>query len=117
MSEYDVVHKPEHMSYEEAAAGIGDCVRAYTALYYQARVCGGDTVLIIDGATAFGSVAIQLANQWGAKVKLFSLYSQLLLHPCMDLNETWQECNTLNLDVIGGHSYSTNYCRNYGPRH
>ncbi|XP_071135931.1 quinone oxidoreductase-like protein 1 [Mytilus edulis] len=68
VSEYDVVKKPERLSFEDAAAGIGDCVKAYTALFYQARVCSGDTVLVIDGATPFGHVVIQLATQWGAKV-------------------------------------------------
>lgn len=68
LSEYDVVKKPDRLSYEAAVAGIGDCLKAYTALYYQAHVCGGDTVLIIDGASSFGNVAIQLASQWGAKV-------------------------------------------------
>lgn len=62
------VKKPDRLSYEAAVAGIGDCLKAYTALYYQAHVCGGDTVLIIDGASSFGNVAIQLASQWGAKV-------------------------------------------------
>lgn len=68
LSEYDVVKKPDRLSYEAAVAGMGDCLKAYTALYYQAHVCGGDTVLIIDGASSFGNVAIQLASQWGAKV-------------------------------------------------
>ena len=68
LSEYDVVKKPDRLSFEQAAAGIGDSVKAYTALFYQARVCSGDTVLIIDGATPFGYIAIQLATQWGAKV-------------------------------------------------
>lgn len=62
------VKKPDRLSYEAAVAGMGDCLKAYTALYYQAHVCGGDTVLIIDGASSFGNVAIQLASQWGAKV-------------------------------------------------
>lgn len=68
VSEYDVVRKPDRLSYAEAAVGVGDLVRAYTALHYQARVCGGDTVLIMDGATPFGYVALQLASHWGAKV-------------------------------------------------
>ena len=29
----------------------------------------------------------------------FSLSSQLLLHPCMDSNETWQGCCTTSLKV------------------
>lgn len=68
MSEYDVVRKPDRMGFAEAAAGIGDSVKAYTALHYQARVCGGDTVLVMDGATPFGCVALHLASHWGAKV-------------------------------------------------
>ena len=32
----------------------------------------------------------------------FSLFSQLLLHPCMDLNETWQGCCTTSLEVRVG---------------
>ena len=59
------------LSFEDAAAGIGDCVRAYTALHYQAQVCAGDTVLVLDGASSFGSVTVQLARQWGAKVCSF----------------------------------------------
>lgn len=66
------VKKPDRLSYEEAVAGIGDCLKAYTAMYYQAHVCGGDTVLVIDGATSFGNVAIQLASLWGAKVSQYS---------------------------------------------
>ena len=56
------------LNFEDAAAGIGDCVRAYTALHYQAQVCAGDTVLVLDGASSFGSVTVQLARRWGAKV-------------------------------------------------
>ncbi|KAL3883378.1 hypothetical protein ACJMK2_029650 [Sinanodonta woodiana] len=67
-NQYDMVKKPPMLSHEAAAAGIGDCMKAYTALHYQAKVCGGDTVLVIDGATPFGNVAVQLARIWGAKV-------------------------------------------------
>ena len=56
------------LGHNEAAGGIGECVRAYTAVHYQARICAGDTVLIIDGATPFGSAAIQITKHWGAKV-------------------------------------------------
>ena len=33
---------------------------------------------------------------------LDNLSSQLLLHPCMDLNETWQACFTTSLEVDVG---------------
>ncbi|XP_060608471.1 quinone oxidoreductase-like protein 1 [Ruditapes philippinarum] len=67
-NEYDLVKKPRMLSYVDAAGGIGDCVKAYTALHYQARICAGDTVLVIDGASSFGTAAIQIARLWGAKV-------------------------------------------------
>ncbi|XP_050394180.2 quinone oxidoreductase-like protein 1 [Patella vulgata] len=66
--QYDVVKKPDNISFEEAAASIGDCVRSYTALFYHAKICVGDTMLIMDGASHAGSIAIQLAQHWGAKV-------------------------------------------------
>ncbi|XP_052244381.1 quinone oxidoreductase-like protein 1 isoform X2 [Dreissena polymorpha] len=67
-NEYDLVKKPKMLSHADAAGGLGDCVRAYTALHYQARICSGDTVLIIDGASGFGLCAMQITRQWGAKV-------------------------------------------------
>ncbi|XP_052810186.1 quinone oxidoreductase-like protein 1 [Mya arenaria] len=67
-NEYDLVSKPRMLSHVDAAGGIGDCVRAYSALHYQARICAGDTVLILDGASSFGLCAIQITRLWGAKV-------------------------------------------------
>lgn len=67
-NEYDLVKKPRMLSYDQAAGCIGDLVRAYTALHYQGRVCAGDTVLILDGATPFGFISVQLARHWGTKV-------------------------------------------------
>ncbi|CAL1280343.1 unnamed protein product [Larinioides sclopetarius] len=68
LHEFDVTKKPETVSYVDAAACIGDAVRSYTALHYLGRLSHGDTVLIMDGASAFGSLCIQLAHHWGAKV-------------------------------------------------
>ncbi|EDO38566.1 predicted protein [Nematostella vectensis] len=68
LSEYDLVSKPEKVGHVDAAACIGDGIKAYTGLFYQAHVCGGETVLIMDGASSFGLVAIQLVQSWGAKV-------------------------------------------------
>lgn len=68
VNEYDVVCLPEEVDFTNAAASIGEGLKAYSALHYLARVCSGDTVLIIDGASAFGTLAIQLAQNWGAKV-------------------------------------------------
>ncbi|CAE1260658.1 unnamed protein product [Acanthosepion pharaonis] len=63
-----VVKKPEMLSFEDAACGIGDCIRAYTALHCLCRLSAGDTVLVIEGSTPFCSIVIQLALSWGAKV-------------------------------------------------
>lgn len=68
MSEYDLARKPEKVDHIDAAGCIGDVVKAYTALHYQARVCSGETVLILNGASASGVMAIQLAHIWGVKV-------------------------------------------------
>jgi len=53
-----------------AVCCIGDGVRAYIALQYLGRVSFGDTVLIMDAATSFGSLVVQLAHAWGAKVSV-----------------------------------------------
>ena len=46
-----------------------------------------------------------LAELWSLTLRIFthfSLSSKLLLHPCMDLNETWQGCCTTSLEVHVG---------------
>ena len=39
------------MSHVDASSGIGDSVKAYTALFYQAKIQSGETVLILDACT------------------------------------------------------------------
>ncbi|RXN32142.1 quinone oxidoreductase 1 isoform X1 [Labeo rohita] len=48
--EYNLVQKPEKVSWFEAAAVIKDGLRAYTALHTLARMAAGQTVLVLDGA-------------------------------------------------------------------
>ena len=60
---------PEGVSFISAAGVVGDGVRAYMALHYQARLCAGDSVLVVDAASSFGTLCIQLAQLWGAKVR------------------------------------------------
>ena len=46
-----------------------------------------------------------LAELWPLTLRMFtqfSLSSQLLLHPCMDLKDTWQGCCNTNLEVHVG---------------
>ena len=51
-----------------------------------------------------------LAELWSLTLRIFtqfSLSSQLLLHPYMDLNETWQGCRTTSREV---HAVSAKLC-------
>ncbi|CAH1799420.1 unnamed protein product [Owenia fusiformis] len=68
LKEHNIVKIPEGVEFEMAAACIGDCLKAYIALHYLARLCSGDTLLVIDGASSAGTMVIQLAQLWGAKV-------------------------------------------------
>lgn len=45
------VHKPEKVTWTEAAGTIRDGVRAYTALHYLSHLSSGKSVLIMDGAS------------------------------------------------------------------
>lgn len=67
VNEYDLAIKPKGVSFTDAAAVIGDAIKSYTALYYQGRICAGETILVTDVKEA-GSIAVQLAHHWGAKV-------------------------------------------------
>jgi len=68
LNEFDVALKPEKISFVNAAGCIGDALKAFTALHYLGRLCSGQTVLVLDGASSFGSLVIQFALHWGAKV-------------------------------------------------
>ncbi|XP_006639104.1 quinone oxidoreductase-like protein 1 isoform X2 [Lepisosteus oculatus] len=66
--EHHVVHKTEKVSWVEAAGTIRDGLRSYTALHALSHVTAGNTVLVLDGASPFGIITIQLAHYHGAKV-------------------------------------------------
>ena len=68
---------PADVDHEMVACCIADGVRAYIALQYLGQVAFGDTVLIMDAATSFGSLAVQLAHAWGAKVSGLTLQCEL----------------------------------------
>ncbi|XP_060090302.1 quinone oxidoreductase-like protein 1 [Heteronotia binoei] len=72
--EHYLVNKPEKVSWPKAVGTIRDGVRAYTALHYLAYISPEKTVLIMDGASPFGTIAIQLAQHRGAKV-ISTVYS------------------------------------------
>ncbi|KAM4788860.1 quinone oxidoreductase-like protein 1 isoform 5-T6 [Cyanocitta cristata] len=66
--EHYLVHKPQKVCWAEAAGTVRDGLRAYTALHYLSQVSPGTSVLVLDGASPFGTIAIQLAQHRGAKV-------------------------------------------------
>ncbi|NXK69589.1 QORL1 protein, partial [Sylvietta virens] len=66
--EHCLVPKPEKVCWAEAAGTVRDGLRAYTALHYLSQVSPGTSVLVLDGASPFGTIAIQLAQHRGAKV-------------------------------------------------
>lgn len=111
LSQYDVARKPEKVDHIDAAGCIGDVVKAYTALHYQARVCGGETILIFNGASSSGIMAIQLAHIWGAKVLATAsseeevIYLQSLDPPIanvIDLRKMKKSLVDICMDETGG---------------
>ena len=60
-----------------------------------------------------------LAELWSLTLRIFthfSLSSQLLLHPCMYLNETWQGCCTTGLEVHVWRLFMFDkFWQSYGP--
>ncbi|XP_038132689.1 quinone oxidoreductase-like protein 1 isoform X2 [Cyprinodon tularosa] len=68
VDEYFLVQKPEKLSWVSVAAALRDGVCAYTALHTHARMAAGHTLLVLDGASPFGLMCIQLACYHGLKV-------------------------------------------------
>ncbi|XP_053312860.1 quinone oxidoreductase-like protein 1 [Spea bombifrons] len=66
--EHHLVLKPEKVSWMEAAGAVRDGLSAYTALHTLAHLGPGKSVLVIDGASPFGTLAIQLSHHRGAAV-------------------------------------------------
>src|SRR3954469_22281917 len=63
-----VVHKPDHVSFEEAATIPITFLTAYYSLHHLGRMQAGDRVLIHAAAGGVGLAAIQLAQRAGAEV-------------------------------------------------
>ncbi|XP_069616895.1 quinone oxidoreductase-like protein 1 isoform X2 [Ranitomeya imitator] len=66
--EHHLVHKPDKVSWVEAAGTVRDGLCVYTALHSLAHLAPGKFVLIPDGASPFGTLAIQLSHHRGASV-------------------------------------------------
>jgi len=63
-----VLHKPDALTFAQAAALPTAFLTAYYALYELAKLKSGDRVLIHAGAGGVGQAAIQLAQRLGAEV-------------------------------------------------
>ncbi|MBW4567204.1 MAG: SDR family NAD(P)-dependent oxidoreductase [Tolypothrix carrinoi HA7290-LM1] len=63
-----VVHKPAHLSFEEAATIPVTFLTAYYALHYLGQICKGERVLIHAAAGGVGLAAIQIARLVGAEI-------------------------------------------------
>ncbi|XP_075710694.1 quinone oxidoreductase-like protein 1 isoform X1 [Rhinoderma darwinii] len=66
--EHHLVHKPDKVSWVEAAGTIRDGLCVYTAIHSLAHLAPGKFVLVPDGASPFGTLAIQLSHHRGATV-------------------------------------------------
>jgi NADPH:quinone reductase-like Zn-dependent oxidoreductase len=64
----DLAHKPERLTYQEAAAVPMAALIAWQALFDTAALDAGQTVLMPGGAGGVGHLAIQLAKWKGAQV-------------------------------------------------
>uniref|UniRef100_A0A3Q3GCL0 Crystallin, zeta (quinone reductase)-like 1 n=1 Tax=Labrus bergylta TaxID=56723 RepID=A0A3Q3GCL0_9LABR len=62
------VQKPEKLSSVCVAGGLRDGLCAYTALHTHAHMAAGHTLLVMDGASSFGLMCVQLASYHGVKV-------------------------------------------------
>ena len=65
------VKMSDSLSFETAAAGIGDGVKCYTALHYLGHLQRGETVLITDPLSSWGTLLLQLCKHLGTKTFAF----------------------------------------------
>jgi len=68
VSHHYVALKPLEINHEEAAACLLGGLWSYTALHYHCKLTAGETVLVLNGGSAYGHIAVQLAVSWGGKV-------------------------------------------------
>ncbi|XP_041258101.1 quinone oxidoreductase-like protein 1 isoform X1 [Onychostruthus taczanowskii] len=102
--EHYLVQKPQKVCWAEAAGTLRDGLRAYTALHYLAHVSPGTSVLVLDGASPFGTIAIQLAQHRGAKVisTAHSLEDKQYLERLRPAGGVWQPLVARVMDVSHG---------------
>ncbi len=115
--ERNLVHKPENISYEEAAAIPLVSLTAWNMLVKKAKIKPGELVLVIGAGSGVGSVAIQIAKILGGIViatagsdekleKAASLGAQYLInHSKQDIYEEVKRItNKRGVDIIFEHA-------------
>ena len=96
MDERIVGHKPDSLSFAEAAAMPLTTVTAWESLFHRLRIGNedtGKTILLIGAAGGVGSIAIQLAKQVG-KLKVIATASR---------SESKAWCEKMGADVVLEH--------------
>ena len=107
-----LAHKPQILSFREAAAAPVTTVTAWQALFLHGQLETGQTVMIHGGAGAVSGYAVQLAHQYGATVIATASLDdlsyvrslgadQVLDYRTADLRE-WEGLVDLVLDLVGG---------------
>ncbi|MGJ8527941.1 NAD(P)-dependent alcohol dehydrogenase [Maritalea sp.] len=66
--DFPIAHKPENLSFDQAAAIPFGGTTALYFLYDKAKIAAGDRVLINGASGAVGSAAVQVAKYFGAQV-------------------------------------------------
>jgi len=84
IDERHVMHKPDHLSYAEAAAIPEQWLTAYQLLRLVGQVQQGDRVLIHAGASGVGTTAIQLCRLFGA-IPYITAGSTNKIQKCIEL--------------------------------
>ncbi|KAG1494578.1 hypothetical protein G6F54_007782 [Rhizopus delemar] len=87
MEECLTMHKPERLTFEEAASIPETWFVAYQALHLVGEMRKGESVLIHAGASGVGVAAIQLAKEAEAQVLIYKHWTDLLISSLLSPEE------------------------------
>ena len=119
-----LAHKPQHLSFAEAAAAPLVTITAWEAQRERARVSEGQFVLVQAGAGGVGHMAVQIAGLSGARVattvtpgKKSEIASSLGAELCIDYRQedvgerlrSWTGMDGADVvhDTVGGKTFTT----------
>lgn len=111
-----IIHKPGHLSFNEAAAVSYGALTALPFLRDHGKIKKGDNVLIIGASGSVGTYAVQLAKYYGAEVtgvcssKNTSLVKSLGADHIIDYHKTplkdFKDQFDIVFDTVGKYSFS-----------